>query len=89
MMTQTIWKYSVSHVTHKLDLPQGAKILCVQIQNGYPVLWALVDPRQNVVPRTIQVTGTGFNDSDRIFGRYISTVQFADGTVWHYFDGGQ
>ena len=92
-MNQTIWKYSISIHSMEILMPAGAKILCVKNQQGYPkyqnMIWALVDPRRNVVPRLIQVSGTGFDNSEIIFGPYIGTVIIDGGTVWHYFDGGE
>ncbi len=42
---RTIWKYVIPLQNEvAVDLPRGAKILCVQSQRGIPCIWALVDP---------------------------------------------
>ena len=90
MTTQTIWKYQLNiEKRQKVMMPAGAKILTIQMQQGFPYIWALVDPGKMSTTRYIQMTGTGFDESDRIFGDYIGTIQLEDHTVWHYFDGGQ
>lgn len=86
-MALTIWKYRLKWVERQgLDLPAGAQVLSVQMQDLKPVLWALVDPHQPVNrPHTISAVFTG----ELIVvdpGRYISTVQqgYSD-LVWHFF----
>jgi len=76
---KTIYKYSV----HALDMPIGAKILSVQMQDGRIVLWAEVDPDVATEPCVFEVFGTGqqMTDTNR---QYIGTVQ--DGPmVWHIY----
>lgn len=81
----TIWKYPVAfHST--LVMPEGAKLLAVQVQNGNPMLWALVDPLAKKIKRDIRVMGTGW-----VFdpvGPYVGSFQL-DALVFHVFDGGE
>lgn len=91
-MTQTIWKFPVEIKRRQtIQMPAHSKILTIQTQQGVPTIWAIVDPNENEakVPRLIQMTGTGFDNSNIGFGRYIGTVQVEDQTVWHYFDLGE
>lgn len=86
-MNNTIYKYSLMLTDyHQTWLPQGAKLLSVQMQNGAPVLWALVDPSAQLEIREIRVYGTGHpvpNAGEHLV--HIDTIQ--DGSlVWHVFE---
>lgn len=78
-----IYKYQLEIGSNVLSVPVGMfKPLCVQMQNGCMTLWAEVaDDRISTV--TIQVFGTGWEIPDDL--RYIGTVQYSDGTVWHAY----
>lgn len=68
--------------TQTIYINHGFDILCLQMQNGTPTIWAAVDPDYTLVQATIEMYGTGHD----IEGSpdYIGTVQ--DGRfVWHYF----
>ena len=41
---KTIYKYTLDSHDCTLQLPKGAEILTVQLQNQIPTLWALVNP---------------------------------------------
>ena len=61
------------------------QFLDVQMQNGKPMLWVMVDPEATIEePTYIMAFGTGWelpNDADR----YIGSLQDGEGYVWHYF----
>lgn len=82
-----IYKYPIRIQDEQIvHLPTGAEILCVQIQNGAPFLWALIEPQTGEEARRIVIAGTGheMEDCER---KYIGTVQMRDGTlVWHVFE---
>jgi len=85
-----IYKYPLK-VTDKqvVLMPFGAEILCVQMQNGDPTIWAAVDEMNSLVPRNIAMAGTGHELGDISKWKYIGTVQMYDGAlVWHCFDLG-
>jgi len=87
-MNRTIWKFPLQ-VTDKqqVEMPQGAEILCVQVQHGTPCLWALVDAEQGPVKRVIYVYGTGHPFTNQ--GTYVGTFQVHGGAlIFHVFDGG-
>jgi hypothetical protein len=66
-------------------MPEGAEILTVQMQNGEPCLWALVDAHLPTTNRKILIRGTGHDASG--VGRYISTFQMKGGAlVFHAFE---
>jgi len=86
---QTIYKYPL-HILDRQEvpLPKGAQILSIQMQNGYPCLWALCNPDKPVSPRTLYMVGTGhpFNMDPSVI-RFIDTVQMAGGSlVFHLFE---
>ena len=57
---KTIWKFPIT-VDDRFDLemPQDARILTVQAQNGEPCLWAEVYPDNPRETRQFTVVGTG------------------------------
>lgn len=83
----TVWKYPLKPGRTVHNMPQGAKVLTVQTQNGEPSLWALVEPQMPHERRFFDVYGTGHSmPSDP--GRYVATFQMDYGAlVWHVFEG--
>ena len=61
------------------------KILNIQEQNGIPVMWAIVDPDDEVVePLKIIAIGTGWELPTGLED-YLGTAQDEYGFIWHYF----
>jgi len=85
-MACAIWKYTLGFGVAVHPMPAGAEILTVQMQHGLPTLWARVDTDAPKVHRAVACYGTGWDGVER--GAYIATVQYHDGTVWHFFDQG-
>ena len=81
-----IWKCTLSvEVEQTIEIPHGAKILDVQIQNDQPQLWALVDESAYKDRIKIGIYGTGAPIPDEP-GEYISTFQVYNGAlVFHAF----
>ena len=82
---KTIWKYTFDITDwFTIEMPLGAEMLDVQVQNGAPVLWALVDPDEPIHTYEFILRGTGhtINESN-IF--HIGTFQIYDGLVFHLF----
>ena len=86
-MSKTIYKYPLQIIDEQwVNIPKGAEILTVQIQNGIPCLWAKVDAQEDNERRLIEIIGTGnpISNSDR---KYISTIQLEKGKlVFHVFE---
>lgn len=88
----TIWKFPIDLVTPLgfltdtpvIDMPEGAVILTMQLQDGIPTLWALVDPSKPPTPRVFHIVGTGHPVPTRDV-EYINTWQ-RDGFVFHVFE---
>lgn len=85
----TVYKYEVPLTDDfAIDMPCGARILSVQVQNGEPVLWALVDPEARELRRHFRLAGTGHMidqaPADLLF---IGTMQLRGGAlVFHLFE---
>lgn len=85
--TVRIYKYPLpmkDEVT--LDLPDRARVLCAQVQDGQPYVWTLVDTTAPVRPRILHVVGTGhpFPAGNLV---YVGTVQLDAGRlVFHVFE---
>lgn len=88
MNVQAIWKFQIQiKDTQTVTMPYGAKILCVQLQNGVPCLWALCLVKEQPWARTIDIFGTGHLINDMYTRTYIGTVQMEGGAlVWHVFE---
>lgn len=86
-----IFKYSIEIVdTQSLAFPRAAIILSVQVQNGRPQIWALVDPGAPVVPRKFALRGTGHDATGMGWAKFIGTFQMHGGDlVFHLFDLGE
>ena len=82
----TIHKYDLPIADEVfVDMPEGASVLCVQMQDGLPRLWAVVETTLPMKPRHFRVFGTGNPITKFLMGRYIGTVQ--DGLwVWHVYE---
>ncbi len=82
-----IWKWTLKMVDNQVvNMPIGAKVLTVQMQNGEPQVWALCDEANPTEPRQIAIYGTG-NPLPLEPGEYIATFQMHDGAlVWHAFE---
>lgn len=76
-----------------LQLPRGAKILSVQVQNEVPCLWALVDNEEKLETREFWTRGTGHNCDELFYGNelyrdieFLGTFQMLGGKlVFHLF----
>lgn len=82
-MVKQIWKFPLKG--RETEMPVGAHILTVQMQNGTACLWALVDIEAKTETRYFSIVGTGHNT--KVAPKdYIGTFQ--DGSlVWHLFEG--
>lgn len=84
-MNQAIHKYQLAIRDTEINLPCGAKPLCIQMQNGLPCLWAIVDP--SAIEESVKVicrgTGHEFQGNEDY---YLGTVQESGGAlIWHFF----
>ena len=86
----TIYKYPVPVYDYvRVRMPVGARILTVQVQNGTPCIWALVnaDPFALSEDRVFRLFGTGHNVPDGDALTYVGTYQMNSGAlVFHLFE---
>lgn len=80
-----ILKYSLAGMQTTVDMFAGAKILCLQYQNGIPCLWVEADSSGLWQSRQFRAYGTGWDLPDDP-GSYIGTLQDAEGNVWHFYE---
>lgn len=86
----TIWKFLLRlEDSQRIEMPSGAEILTVQLQDQQPCLWAVVDVFDGSLTemRTIEIHGTGnpIENGTIIPRRYIATFQQPP-FVWHVFE---
>lgn len=86
---QAVWKFPLKcDDKSTIQMPNNAKVLCVQAQHDEPQIWAICDTGSNVgkVERTFIIYGTG-HQHESIEGDYIGTFQLHNGTfVFHVFE---
>ena len=91
-MAEVIFKYQLHTAdSTTLQLPIGARPLCIQVQGGNPCLWVKHDDPEGVeewVDRTFVTIGTGHPIPDEHYDdKYIGTYQLLDGAlVFHLFE---
>jgi hypothetical protein len=76
-----IYKYTINLVSeNKISMPADAKILTVQIQNLFPVIWAIVDTDNKLETREFKVFATGQSmlSEQRKRVHYVGTFQIED-----------
>lgn len=89
---RVIWKYRIPEydgrgmITSRpvIDMPDGARILTLQLQDDEPTLWAVVDPERVAAPRSFVIVGTGHPVPEDV-GDYVGSWQWP-GLVWHLFE---
>lgn len=86
-MKKAVYKYDIpSFKASEIQMPEGAQILSLQVQDGRPRIWALVNPEARPKAREFMVVGTG-HEIERENIRHIGTWQQMDGAlVWHLFE---
>ena len=83
-----IWKFPLETTdSQKIEMPVDAEILTVQLQNGVPCIWAIVntDAPTNEY-REILIFGTGHDVENQ--SEYIGTYQLGC-LVFHAFEAKQ
>lgn len=84
-----VYKYPIEVTDYQsVTLPQNAEILTVQVQNGQPCIWALVNPENETVERNLRIVGTGHPIDDEARKLiYIGSFQMYGGRlVFHVFE---
>ena len=87
---EVIYKYPLIQTDgFEIEMPKGARILTVQVQDGEPYIWAIVNPDNDTEVRGFRLAGTGHQLNTMGFTDmvYIGTFQLYDGgLVFHLFE---
>jgi hypothetical protein len=80
-----VFKYPIDPAdVVEVELPEGAKPLHFDMQNGRFYLWALVDPERPTTTYRFRMAGTG-HPIDTV-GDFVNTVLINGGQmVFHFF----
>ena len=87
-----IWKYEIEATDSQEIVMPGVSVrmLDVQIQNGVPCLWALVEPGGPKSTIRLATYGTGHEVDSLGPDLYVGTFQLEGGAlVFHVFAGGE
>lgn len=77
---KTIYKYPLEVLDEEYyDMPRGTEFLSVQVQNGVPCLWALVDTQRAVAHAKVVIHGTGHPADDVDGMEFVGTFQLNGG----------
>lgn len=81
-----IYKYQIpNYGFSNVQMPVGAKIVAVQPQRGYAMMWAEVDPDAPTEERKFLIVGTGQPLTEDA-KTYVGTIQDGGGFVWHVYE---
>lgn len=87
----TIHKYPLLiEQQQKVKMRRGFKILSLDVQDGVPCIWALIDDEAELINVPISTYGTGHNIARygwNAWNKFVGTYQL-DGFVGHVFYSG-
>ena len=84
---RAVWKYPIALVDgpQTIEMPQGARVVAVEVQHGAIAMWAVVSLNNPRVLRSFVVHGTGHPIEHT--GRWVGTTLMNGGQlVWHVFE---
>ena len=87
-MIRAVWKFPLEQVPAQvIEIPAGSELLSIEVQNGIPCIYALVDPKEkNKKLIWIDVVGTGDQIVIESGMRFMKTVMLHNGdAVFHIF----
>jgi len=84
---KTIYKYQIETAdVQTIEMPAGAKILCLQMQQGKPCIWVQCKHDNPLVKHVVTTYGTG-HEMRPFSGDYVGTYQLNNGDlVFHVFE---
>lgn len=82
-----VWKFTIPNgAKFTVEMPTGARVLTAQVQDGVPVVWALIDTAMVPCTRTFLTVWSGENvNSYEREPVYISTFT-VNTSVYHLFE---
>ena len=85
-MNDVIFKYRLPLIKEpKVQMPDGAEVIHVGMQDDQITLWAKVDSNAEMETRNFAIAGTGRPDKRIRDAVHLGTV-FDGGLVWHVFE---
>lgn len=78
---KTIYKFNMAP---KIQMPEGAEVLHVGVQDEKAMIWALVDPAKPLEIRNFHIYGTGHQIMEGTV--HLGTAVLPSGLVWHLFE---
>ena len=87
-MNKTIYKFPIEVIDDsQITLPKNAEILCVQMQDGNPYIWVMIDKGEKKAEvRHFCLFGTG-HPFALLDYKYIGSFQmYAGSLVFHLFE---
>jgi hypothetical protein len=82
-MSEVVWKFPIPATDDfELEMPVGAKVVHVAMQNGEPCVWALVDPTKALELRRFRLACTG--DPITVTGDYVGTFMRWNGALMYH-----
>ncbi len=91
-MNKKIYKYNLrfsNSEKESLELPIDSEILSCQLQNDEIMLWVLINPNEQKTDlHFFDIFGTGheIGCDMGISRKFLNTLQFANGLVFHLFE---
>ncbi len=86
-MKKVIWKFELTEGgNQEIELRKGYEFLTLQMQNGNPCIWVLLNPEEEKETITLEIYGTGheIHYDMGVSREYLATFQYAT-LVWHVF----
>ena len=89
MKEEKIYKYVLDILdVQDIEMPAGAKILCVENVNDTECMWVRVKTDAKMETRRVLIVGTG-HPLNVGTAKYVGTAPTVGGRlVWHVFDAG-
>lgn len=82
----TIFKYPLQiDSMQRVKMPEGAEILCAQVQRGVPCVWVKADESRPMVHRLFALHPTGMAMGGSKATQYVGTVQIDHELVFHVY----
>lgn len=79
---RTIYKYPIYKYRHRLPVPAQGIFRHIGLQDGVPTLWIEGDTEAEKNWIEVRAYATGEELSN---GKFLGTLQFDDGLVFHFF----
>ena len=86
-MKRVIWKFELTESGfQEIELRKGYEFLTIQMQNGNPYIWVLLDPNEEKETERFEIYGTGheIHYDMGVSREYLGTFQERS-LVWHLF----